>query len=187
MEAKCACHPEREAVGACVSCGQFICAECKTLLGEKIYCNPCANKMFTTRGAASTGTGAGTGIGIGATAPKAENTSGQGGSAVVPAEIKGWNWGAFFLGWIWGIGNSVWISFLEFVPYIGWIMAFVLGAKGNEWAWRYKKWDSVAHFKRTQSTWAKWGIGVACGMFLIVLIYIIIFISMLSSLPPSYW
>lgn len=181
MEAKCACHPDREAVGACVSCGQFICAECKTVLGEKIYCNPCANKMFTS------GTRARAGTGIGAAAPGAENTSGQGSLAMVPAEIKGWNWGAFFLGWIWGIGNSVWISFLEFVPYLGPIvMPFVLGAKGSEWAWRYKRWDSIGHFKRTQSTWTKWGIGVACGIFLITVIYIIIFMAMLSSMP-SYW
>ena len=34
-----------------------------------------------------------------------ENTSGQGKAAVLPAELKGWNWGAFFLHVIWGIGN----------------------------------------------------------------------------------
>lgn len=44
-ETKCAYHPEREVVGACVSCGRFICAECKTVLGGKIYCNSCTNKM----------------------------------------------------------------------------------------------------------------------------------------------
>ena len=32
------------------------------------------------------------------------NTSGQGSSAVVPEEVKGWSWGGFFLTWIWGIG-----------------------------------------------------------------------------------
>jgi len=34
---KCAYHPEREAVGACVDCGRLVCDECKTLLGGKIY------------------------------------------------------------------------------------------------------------------------------------------------------
>ena len=34
-----------------------------------------------------------------------ENTSGQGKASVLPAELKGWNWGAFFLHVIWGIGN----------------------------------------------------------------------------------
>ncbi|WP_281405489.1 hypothetical protein [Mesorhizobium sp. B2-6-4] len=26
--------------------------------------------------------------------------------AEIPAELDRWNWGAFFLNWIWGIGNS---------------------------------------------------------------------------------
>ncbi len=89
-----------------------------------------------------------------------ENTSGQGKTAIVPYEIKGWNWGAFLLGWIWGIGNHVWIALLSAIPYVGWVMEIVLGLKGNEWAWRNKKWDSVEHFKRTQRTWTKWGVGL---------------------------
>lgn len=43
----CYYHPEREAVGTCVSCGKPICAECKVVLEEKFYCNPCADKLFT--------------------------------------------------------------------------------------------------------------------------------------------
>jgi hypothetical protein len=175
--ASCAYHPKREAVGACVSCGQFICAECKTVIGDRIYCNPCANKMFAAR----------TGVGTGTGAPGVENTSGQGSLAVVPAEIGGWNWGAFLLGWIWSIGNSVWIGLLALIPYLGFIMNIILGVKGSEWAWRYKRWNSVEHFKRTQSTWMKWGIGVACGTAVIVIIWFIMFAAMLSSAPPFYW
>lgn len=83
----------------------------------------------------------------------------------------GWNWGAFFLSWIWGIGNQVWISFLVFIPIFGWfIMPFILGAKGNEWAWKKGNWQSVEHFKKTQKTWGWVGLGVwafffAVGMF----------------------
>ena len=103
--------------------------------------------------------------------PAVENTSGQGKTAVVPDEVKGWNWGAFLLSVIWGIGNNVWIALLEFIPYLGVIMPFVLGVKGNEWAWRNKKWDSVEHFKRTQRTWTKWGV------WLIVVIPILIVLA----------
>jgi hypothetical protein len=39
-----------------------------------------------------------------------ENTSGQVKSAVVPKEIRGWNWGAFLGNGIWAIGNQVWIG-----------------------------------------------------------------------------
>ncbi|MCK5641018.1 MAG: hypothetical protein KAJ19_09485, partial [Gammaproteobacteria bacterium] len=60
-----------------------------------------------------------------------ENTSGQGELAEIPPEISGWNWGAFLLSWIWGIGNSVWIALLCLIPCVGFVMAFVLGAKGN--------------------------------------------------------
>lgn len=85
------------------------------------------------------------------------NTSGQGEHSVVPPEIIKWNWGAFFLTFIWGIGNQVWLSFLVFVPFIQFIVPFVLGAKGNEWAWRNKEWNSVDHFLEVQRKWAKWG------------------------------
>ena len=34
-----------------------------------------------------------------------QNTSGYGSLASMPPEIRHWNWGAFFLTWIWGIGN----------------------------------------------------------------------------------
>ena len=82
-----------------------------------------------------------------------ENTSGLGELATVPEEVKGWNWGAFVLTWIWGICNGVLIALLSLIPLFNFIWAFVLGVKGNEWAWRNKKWDSVEHFKSTQRSW----------------------------------
>ena len=75
----------------------------------------------------------------------------------VPAEIDRWNWGAFLLNWIWGIGNNTYIALLTFVPFFGLIMPFVLGAKGSAWAWRNGRWDSIEHFKRVQRLWAIWG------------------------------
>lgn len=87
-----------------------------------------------------------------------ENTSGGGPNAVVPPEIDRWNWGAFLLTWIWGIGNSTFIALLMFVPLVNLVMWFVLGAKGSAWAWRNKRWESVEHFKRTQRQWAMWGV-----------------------------
>ena len=106
-----------------------------------------------------------------------DNTSGLGDIALIPEEIKGWNWAAFLFTWIWGIGNSVWISLLALVPYVGFIMHFILGAKGNEWAWRAKKWESVEHFKKTQGKWKKWALGfllVYLGLFVLVFIRVLI-------------
>lgn len=88
---------------------------------------------------------------------KFDHRSGPGGDEI-PEEIKGWNWGAAGLTWIWGVFNGVWISLLVFIPFVNIVMIFVLGAKGNEWAWRAKKWQSVEHFQETQAKWKPWGI-----------------------------
>ena len=82
------------------------------------------------------------------------NTSGQGKFAVIPPEIKGWNWGAFFFNWLWGIANSTYIALLCLIPFVNIIMIFVLGAKGNEWAWKNKRWYTIEQFKRVQRNWA---------------------------------
>lgn len=78
---------------------------------------------------------------------------------LIPAEIDRWNWGAFLLNWIWGVGNNSFIALLTLVPVVGMlIMPFVLGAKGSAWAWRNGRWDSVEHFRRVQRQWAFWGV-----------------------------
>jgi hypothetical protein len=94
-----------------------------------------------------------------------ENTSGQGKLAAVPPEIDRWNWGAFLLNWIWGIGNDTFIALLMFVPIVNIVMPFVLGAKGSAWAWKNRKWDGVEHFKSVQRKWAIWAI-VVCVVFI---------------------
>lgn len=37
-------------------------------------------------------------------------------------------------------------------------MMIVLGIKGNEWAWRNNKWESVEQFISSQNKWKPWGI-----------------------------
>jgi hypothetical protein len=103
-----------------------------------------------------------------------ENTSGLGKNAEIPPEIKGWNWGAFLLNWIWGIGNKTYIAFLMFVPFVNLVMAFVLGAKGNVWAWQNKKWDSIEHFKSVQRNWFLGS--------LVTLAVIVVFVCMLTAI-----
>ena len=103
-----------------------------------------------------------------------ENNSGQGKSAMLPPQLYGWNWGAFFLSWIWGIGNNTFIALLCLLPLVNIVMIFVLGAKGNEWAWQNKRWENVQHFKRVQRLWAIWGIILfSLGIIFSVLIIII--------------
>ena len=60
--------------------------------------------------------------------------------------------------WIWGLANNTYIAFLGLIPLVNIPMAFVLGARGNEWAWRNRRWDSVEHFERVQREIAAWGV-----------------------------
>jgi len=97
--------------------------------------------------------------------PKAElidkeisNTSGLGKGHPLPDGIKGWSWGAFFFNWVWAIGNKTWIGLLAFIPYVGFIMAFILGFKGREWAWQNKHWENVEHFNHVQKLWSIWAL-----------------------------
>lgn len=102
--------------------------------------------------------------------PAAQQSSG---SNTVPQEIIGWNWGAFFFTWLWGVCNGVWISLLALLGPLSLIMAIILGIKGNEWAWQNRKFASVEDFKKTQRTWAIWGlvlflIGIAISVIVII-------------------
>ncbi|MDX1359568.1 MAG: hypothetical protein R3232_12110 [Clostridia bacterium] len=89
-----------------------------------------------------------------------ENTSGKGKYAEVPNEIAGWNWGGFFLTWIWGLGNSTLIALLALVPILNLGVAIYLGAYGNELAWKNQYWHDVNDFKKTQRKWAIAGLAV---------------------------
>ncbi len=122
------------------------------------------------------------------------NNSGQGKGTVVPVGVKGYNWGAFTLSWIWGIGNSTWITFTMFVaclvaivPIVGWLVPLGLciwfGLKGNEWAWQNKKWDSLEHFHKVQKTWAT--VGLILFLLNIALSVVIVVLGGLVSMMGS--
>ena len=89
---------------------------------------------------------------------KYNDSSGKKGNLVIPDEIRGWNWGAAGLTWIWGIYHGVWFSLFMFIPLVNVVMIFLLGAKGNEWAWKASKWKSIEEFNASQKKWKPWGI-----------------------------
>lgn len=111
-----------------------------------------------------------------------ENTSGQGAAAIIPAELAGWNWGAMMLNWIWGLGNKTYIALLMFIPFVNFVMFFVLGAKGNEWAWRNKKWDSVEHFQRVQRKWTLVSLGLIAAF---VVLMVVVFLAATQGMKSS--
>jgi hypothetical protein len=89
------------------------------------------------------------------------------------------NWGAFFLTWIWAIGNKTFnkltllLLILCAVPYLGPLSAIGLmlysGLTGNERAWKSKDWHDPEHFKKVQRRWAF--VGVA--QFVVALLFVI--------------
>ncbi len=104
-----------------------------------------------------------------------EYISGMGKESKLPPELKGWNWGAFLLNWIWGIGNSTFIALLMFVPLVNIVMVFVLGAKGNEWAWKNRTWRDVEHFKNVQRKWAYSGL-------ILIFVVLPLFFALISNM-----
>ncbi|MDO8513114.1 MAG: hypothetical protein Q7S37_01295 [bacterium] len=96
-------------------------------------------------------------------------------SGSFPDELNHWNWGAFLLNAIWAIGmnNGIGVVLGLFTGIIG---AIVLGIKGNEWAWKSRKFESVEQFKLVQRAWAKAGIIFLVVCFLIFSISLTAFI-----------
>ena len=70
-----------------------------------------------------------------------------------PEELKKWNWGAFSLNIIWGIGNRTYLPLLCLIPFFNLIWIFICGAKGNQWAWQDGDYKDVETFKKVQATW----------------------------------
>lgn len=92
----------------------------------------------------------------------------------VEKEMSKWNWGAFFLNWFWGIFNKSYLALFALVPFLGAIWAVVCGLKGNEWAWKNKKWESIEHFRKDQREWAILGV-VILGLPSIIVLLLFIF------------
>ena len=104
----------------------------------------------------------------------------QGQQREAPACLNQWSWGAFFWGWIWGIGNGVYWPLITLIPYVGQvaalIIAFVLGANGNRYAWE-KFSGTAAEFDAKQHSWA-----VAAGIcFLICIVIVIIAVIAMAA------
>ncbi|MBT9132902.1 MAG: hypothetical protein DDT32_01316 [Syntrophomonadaceae bacterium] len=165
------------------------CPNCNKSTQDARFCQYCGEPFFQAdvskgpRSACSCGTPST----LGATyCPKCGGTlavepiqwkaiSGQGTATAMPDAIRGWNWGAFLLPPIWGLGNRTYIALLALVPLLNWVWPFVMGAKGNEWAWQNKKWDSIDHFTRIQERWTIAGliIVLTCIIFIVSIPFIL--------------
>lgn len=95
-----------------------------------------------------------------------------------PHCINEWNWGAFLLGWIWGIGNGIYWPIVSLVPIVGQVAAlvimFVLGVNGSKYAWDVFH-GTAEEFDKKQELWTKAG-----WIYLIVIIVLSSSIALLS-------
>ena len=118
-----------------------------------------------------------------------ENNSGMGKDIQVPEVVaKRFNWGAFLLSWIWGLGNGTYITLIGllvcFIPFVGGLIALGcsiwFGIKGNEWAWQNKRFNDVEHFHSYQRKWA------TAGVIVLLLSFVFwFFLVMLAALLGS--
>jgi hypothetical protein len=100
------------------------------------------------------------------------------------AYLDKWSWGAFMLNVAWGIGNRVWISLIAFIPFLGFIMAIILGIKGRRWAWETGRWASMDQFKASQETWDHAGkilFFIALGFFVLYMLFFATLLRFLFS------
>jgi len=75
-----------------------------------------------------------------------------------------WNWGAFLMSWIWGLGNRTYIALLCLIPVVNLVMMFVLGVNGSKWAWKNGKWENLEKFNHIQGQWTAFGLGLWAGI-----------------------
>jgi serine/threonine protein kinase len=131
------------------------------------------------------------------------NTSGQGQHLAIPPEIRGWNWGAFWLAPYWSLANRTWIGlWCLLFPSLGfWLINLLrissspvalifysggfllelsimgyLGKRGNPIAWQNIPWHSISQFQAHQRRWA------IAGLLLGAPIYLVSVLSRLSYL-----
>jgi len=89
--ADCTYHPGKDAIGACISCGKMVCIACRTELHEKVYCPPCANKLFVAKADVPT---------IVPAATVVQTVSGAWWLLVIlPILFGGWNWIGGIIAW----------------------------------------------------------------------------------------
>ncbi|MDR1272088.1 MAG: hypothetical protein LBK04_03745 [Clostridiales Family XIII bacterium] len=113
----------------------------------------------------------------GGTPPPNYPPYGQNMYGAVPPEATGWNWGAFYLNWIWGIGNRCYLPLLCIIPVFGFFWMFVCGFKGNEWAWKNGEFANLEQFDASRRTWNRAGFVAFLVSIGLVVLYIILFIA----------
>ncbi|GEP19492.1 hypothetical protein [Pediococcus argentinicus] len=98
----------------------------------------------------------------------------------IPQEVKGWNWGAFMYNIMWGIGNRTYLPLLCLIPVFNIVWIFIVGFKGNGWAWQKGDYKDVETFKAVQKTWNRAGLFqfiISIAIFVLYTVFVVFFIG----------
>jgi hypothetical protein len=69
----------------------------------------------------------------------------------------------------WPLTNRVWFGLFSWMPFpFGSIVNVLLGYKGNEWAWKSRRWRSIEQFKSHQRGWTIAGIFFAIPWYVVM-------------------
>ncbi len=94
-------------------------------------------------------------------------------------QIKGWNWGAALLSWMWLLPISIlWgigLLILENLSagIVGLISFIYFGLHGNEFAWKYRKFNSLEEFWAVQKAWTNTAVAILGTVLIGTLIIVI--------------
>lgn len=117
-----------------------------------------------------------------------DNDSGQGELSHLPPQLAGSNWGAGILTVVWGVAMQVkggqlllWFILLM-LPVIGLIFPLYLLLKGNEIAWKNRRWASYEEFRTVQKKWTLIGFALAGVLAIIFVLFSVWIYSMVGSL-----
>jgi hypothetical protein len=105
----------------------------------------------------------------------------SGNDAAALRQLGRWNWGAFFLTWIWAFAHRLTpLGVVALVPDVLWalrvsgivssglyrlefsagiVLSVYLAVKGNQLAWRRRSFHDLQHFREVQRVWRNWGLG----------------------------
>ena len=154
-----------------------ICKHCNAIINENTqFCPQCGKAVIST----------------------IENNSGEGPDSVVLDIVsKKFNWGAFFLTWIWGLFNKSYLTLLmlpaQFLSWVifpfGYLITFGLaiwfGIEGNKWAWQNKRFESIEQFHKYQKNFAIAGTIIAIVTWILIALLFLLIILVIGAAAIS--
>ncbi|WP_420869542.1 ribonuclease G [Companilactobacillus crustorum] len=87
---------------------------------------------------------------------------------------------------IWGIGNKTYLPLLCLIPIFNIFWIFVVGFKGNTWAWQKGNYKDIETFKAVQATWNRAGLVQFIVSIVILVLYSFFIMTFISSLTSRY-